>query len=285
MSKKWHSFDISKKWHSLDISKKWHSLDISKKWHSLDISKKWHSLDISKKWHSFNILKKWHSFDISKKWHSFDISRKLQSFNISKKWHSFDTAPIQCSPESLDLFVVIDGSRSVGYVNFGKVKTFLKKLADEFLIGKNNAHFGVLQYGDKRESRIEFNLDEHFSNKNVSRGIEEMKFLDSPRTDTGHALSTVNEQIFNGKGVDRPDVPNILILFTDGLAHDIRLAYDQAEDLKKKGTRLIVIGAGKRANEVFKQIKHMASRVKDAHKSKFDQLSGIVDDLLDVVCT
>jgi hypothetical protein len=80
-------------------------------------------------------------------------------------------------------------------------------------------------------------------------------------------------------------VPNILILFTDGLAHDIRLAYDQAEDLKKKGTRLIVIGAGKRANEVFEQIKRMASREEDAHQSKFDQLSGIVDDLLDVVCT
>ena len=75
------------------------------------------------------------------------------------------------------------------------MKTFLKKLADEFLIGKNNAHFGVLQYGDKRKSRIEFNLDKHFSNKNVSQGIEEMEFLNSPRTDTGHALSVVNEQV------------------------------------------------------------------------------------------
>jgi hypothetical protein len=122
------------------------------------------------------------------------VIRSLRNV-LTKIFYFHHIAPIECSPESLDLFVVIDGSRSVGYVNFGKVKTFLKKLADEFLIGKNNAHFGVLQYGDKRKSRIEFNLDKHFSNKNVSQDIEEMEFLNSPRTDTGHALSVVNEQV------------------------------------------------------------------------------------------
>jgi lysine/ornithine N-monooxygenase len=91
-------------------------------------------------------------------------------------------------------------------------------------------------------------------------------------------------QVFNGTGVDRPRVPNILILFTDGLAHDIRLAYRQASELKAKNTRIIVIGAGKRKNEVFHQINSMATSREDAHKSDFDQLSGIVDDLLDVVC-
>ena len=93
------------------------------------------------------------------------------------------------------------------------------------------------------------------------------------------------QQIFNGTGVDRPGVPNILILFTDGLAHDIRLAYRQAEELKRKGTRIIAIGAGREASKVFEQIKRVASREEDAHKSNFDKLSGIVDDLLDVVCT
>jgi hypothetical protein len=104
-------------------------------------------------------------------------------------------APIQCSPESLDLFVVIDGSRSVGYENFGKVKNFLKKLAAEFAIGKNHAHFGVMQYGDKRKTRIEFNLDEHLNNRHITKAIEKMEFLDSGRTDTGHALSVVNNEV------------------------------------------------------------------------------------------
>lgn len=136
----------------------------------------------------------------------------------------------------------------------------------------------------KKKSRIEFNLDEHLSNKEVSKAIEKMEFLDSGRTDTGHALSIVNNKIFNGTGVDRPGVPNILILFTDGLAHDIRRAYHQADELKRKNTRIVVIGAGKRANEVFEEIKSMATSEEDAHKSDFDLLSGIVDDLLDVVC-
>ena len=97
-------------------------------------------------------------------------------------------------------------------------------------------------------------------------------------------MPLLSSQIFNGTGVDRPRVPNILILFTDGLAHDIRLAYHQADELKRKNTRIVVIGAGERANEVFQEIKSMATSEEDAHKSDFDQLSGIVDDLLDVVC-
>jgi hypothetical protein len=118
-------------------------------------------------------------------------------------------APVECSPESLDLFVVIDGSKSVGYVNFGKVKIFLKKLADEFKIGKDDAHFGVMQYGDKRESRIEFNLHKHLSNKEVSDAIEKMQFLSSGRTDTGHALSKVNHKV----GYYIPPMPPIMFLF------------------------------------------------------------------------
>ena len=104
-------------------------------------------------------------------------------------------AIIQCSPESLDLFVVLDGSRSVGYVNFGKVQNFLKKLSEEFLIGKDNAHFGVLQFGTVEGTRIEFNLDEYYSNKDVKNAIEKIQFLDSPETQTGHALRVVNNEV------------------------------------------------------------------------------------------
>ena len=80
-------------------------------------------------------------------------------------------------------------------------------------------------------------------------------------------------------------MPNILILFTDGSAHRFSLAKRQATELKSKGTRIIGIGAGEKVdNRVFGQIRQIVSSEKDAHKSKFDELSGIVDDLLDVVC-
>lgn len=92
-------------------------------------------------------------------------------------------------------------------------------------------------------------------------------------------------QIFTGKGGDRPDVPNILIVFTDGSAHDIHLAYTQANELKQRGTRIIGIAAGNDVERFYYQLKRLVSRTEDAHRSKFDQLSGIVDDLLDVVCT
>lgn len=93
------------------------------------------------------------------------------------------------------MFVVIDGSRSVGYENFGKVKAFLKKLVAEFSVSETGARFGVLQFGDKKESRIEFNLDDYLSNKALSKGIDRMQFLDSIKTDTGDALKLVNNEV------------------------------------------------------------------------------------------
>ena len=108
---------------------------------------------------------------------------------------SHNTAPVECTPESLDLFVVLDGSRSVGYVNFGKVQAFLKKLSEEFLIGKDNAHFGVLQFGTVEGTRIEFNLDEYYSNRAVKEAIEKIQFLESRETQTGHALSVVSKEV------------------------------------------------------------------------------------------
>ena len=83
----------------------------------------------------------------------------------------------------------------MGYVNFGKVQAFLKKLSEEFLIGKDNAHFGVLQFGTVKKTRIEFNLDEYYSNRAVKEAIEKIQFLDSRETQTGHALSVVNKEV------------------------------------------------------------------------------------------
>ena len=95
----------------------------------------------------------------------------------------------------------MDGSRSVGYANFGKVQNFLKKLANEFSIGKDQAHFGVMQFGAEIETRVEFNLNDYQSNKEVTKAISEMTFLNSRRTGTGHALSVVNKQVRSFLGV------------------------------------------------------------------------------------
>lgn len=101
-------------------------------------------------------------------------------------------APVQCTQGSVDLFLLVDGSRSITAENFKFVRKFLRKLTSEFDIGENAAHVGLLQFSDYKSMSYEFALNEMNSNKQVRKAIKRMKYQAGSRTNTGDALRIVN---------------------------------------------------------------------------------------------
>jgi hypothetical protein len=95
-------------------------------------------------------------------------------------------------------------------------------------------------------------------------------------------------KVFTGTNGDRPDVNDTLILFTDGDAHDLNTALEQAEILKNKGVRIITIGAGKEESvRSFKPILiKMASSPGYAMTVNFEKLdfSDFVEKVTKIVC-
>ncbi|XP_028415528.1 collagen alpha-6(VI) chain-like isoform X2 [Dendronephthya gigantea] len=197
--------------------------------------------------------------------------------------------PVHCTQGSVDLFLLVDGSRSITAENFKFVRKFLRKLTAEFDISENAAHVGLLQFSDQKSMSYEFALNEMNSNRQVRKAIKHMKYQAGSRTETGDALRIVNKFIFNHRNGDRPDVADVLIIFTDGEAHDFEVAKKHAQEMKKRNIRIITIAAGPDAKNpkaaLVKQMEALASDPLNVYTVDFSELNDIVDRLIDIDCS
>ena len=95
--------------------------------------------------------------------------------------------------------------------------------------------------------------------------------------------------MFNGNPLDgdRPGVQNVLIIFSDGNAHDLSVALEQAEILKARGVRVITIGAGVKADvrEFEDELKQMSSNPEtDFLTVDFGDLSSFANKAFPLIC-
>ncbi len=77
-----------------------------------------------------------------------------------------------------------------------------------------------------------------------------------------------------------------MILFTDGNAHDLKIARKQADILKRNGALVITIGAGKEESlRLFRQeLIDMASSPEYALTVDFDQLEYFAEKAFPLMC-
>ena len=193
-----------------------------------------------------------------------------------------------CSREPHDIFFVVDGSASIKTRNFVYVRKFLMDLLSLLRIGISNINIGMLQFSEVRKTEILMDLDK-YSLEHQMRVVDTMVYQRGKRTMTGNALTMVANQVFNGdpENGDRPGVKDVLIIFTDGNAHDIRVALEQAEVIKSRGVRVITIGAGtKRSIWKFQdELKKMCTDPKrDFIMVDFEDLSGFANEAFPLIC-
>lgn len=96
--------------------------------------------------------------------------------------------------------------------------------------------------------------------------------------------SRIPFQVFTEAGGDRSDVPDIVIVFTDGKSHKKDLTIQNAEGLKRRGVRILAIGAGDERAKFKEELEKIASSPQDVQMVEFDQLDSIVTDLVNQVC-
>lgn len=97
--------------------------------------------------------------------------------------------------------------------------------------------------------------------------------------------------MFTKKEGDRPNIPDILILYTDGAASDKNTASQEAEELKKRGVTLICVGFGDplTVQKFLPDLEKMASPTcngsgKLVFSADFDDLDKIVDSIVKEAC-
>ncbi|CAB4026979.1 Hypothetical predicted protein [Paramuricea clavata] len=151
-------------------------------------------------------------------------------------------------------------------------------------------HIGFMQFSDRKNTGIRFNLDNNYDATTISKKFENMPWHAGRKTLTHLALDIVAQKVFTKKGGDRPDVPDLLIVLTDGKSNYPDKTRKNAQKLKNMGVRIIAIGAvhdlqnDVKNREIWQELQDIASSPKDVKMIDFANLVTVVSEIVCKVC-
>uniref|UniRef100_A0A665U8F5 Matrilin 4 n=1 Tax=Echeneis naucrates TaxID=173247 RepID=A0A665U8F5_ECHNA len=146
----------------------------------------------------------------------------------------------KCKSGPVDLVFLIDSSRSVRPHEFETMRKFMIDILDTLDIGPNTTRVGVVQYSS--QVRSEFSLKTHSNLDAMVKGINQIIPL-AQGTMTGLAIKYMMNMAFSAEEGDRPKVPNVAVIVTDGRPQD-RVA-EVAAEARDKGIEIYAVGVAR----------------------------------------
>ncbi|KAM7006293.1 matrilin-4 isoform 2-T2 [Tautogolabrus adspersus] len=146
----------------------------------------------------------------------------------------------KCKSGPVDLVFLIDSSRSVRPHEFETMRKFMIDILATLDIGLNATRVGVVQYSS--QVRSEFSLKTHATLDSMVKGINQIIPL-AQGTMTGLAIKYVMNSAFIAEEGDRPKVPNVVVIVTDGRPQD-RVA-EVAAEAREKGIEIYAVGVAR----------------------------------------
>ena len=118
-------------------------------------------------------------------------------------------------------------SESLAFDNFALVKKFLIQLVGELDVDGGETRVGIVTYSTKVDDKIR--LDAYSSVAAVQSAIASIGYSKGI-TNTHLALAWVRHKILKGWAGDRPNVPNTVVVITDGDSQKPKLTSVSIED-------------------------------------------------------
>nr|XP_014263936.2 collagen alpha-1(XII) chain-like [Maylandia zebra] len=186
----------------------------------------------------------------------------------------------QCNTTAkADIVLLLDGSWSIGQINFQTIRNFIAHMVSVFNIGPDSVQIGLTQYSNK--PKTEWNLNAHPTKESLLRAVAALPYRGG-NTLTGMALNYILKNSFKPKVGLRPDSHKIGVLITDGKSQDEVILASQ--NLRDSGIELYAIGV-KNADEY--ELRSIASDPDDIHMYNvydFQFLVDITDELSVNLC-
>ncbi|XP_053570261.1 collagen alpha-6(VI) chain-like [Bombina bombina] len=198
-------------------------------------------------------------------------------------FHVINSQKTVCTAaDTADIVFLVDGSWSIGTINFKVVQDFLYTMIDGFDVGQDNIRIGLIQYSDT--PRTEFYLNSYSRKEDVLQYIQNLKYKGGG-TKTGLSLKYMLENHFTESAGSRANegVPQIAVVITDGQAQDN--IKQPSKDVKNAGITLYAIGI---KDADLNELNEIASDPDDKHVynvAEFAGLQGISQRMLQVLCT
>ena len=123
-----------------------------------------------------------------------------------------------------------------------------------------------------------FSLDTFYDKANIYEAIDK-QIYPSGGTYTGMAMDLLRREIYTSS-LDRPNVPNVCIIITDGKADDD--IAEPAERLRRTGTTIFAVGVGKDYHR--QELITMAGNPRHVYTADFNELQGIITEIKESAC-
>jgi len=118
-----------------------------------------------------------------------------------------------------DIIFVLHEGGSVGTADFDLLKSFLSQVVDTLDIDSANARVGLVTYSSNMTAAI--NLKDHSSVAGLQSAISSLNYSAGGTTNTTAALAYVRTVMLTSAAGDRSDVPNVVVILTDGASDNV----------------------------------------------------------------
>ncbi|KAL2081858.1 hypothetical protein ACEWY4_021676 [Coilia grayii] len=193
---------------------------------------------------------------------------------------SFDSNGAMCKTQAkADIVLLVDGSWSIGRLNFKTIRAFIARMVGVFDIGPERVQIGLAQYSG--DPKTEWHLNAHPTRESLLDAVANLPYKGG-NTMTGLALNYILQNNFRPNVGMRPDSRKIGVLITDGKSQDDIIGNSQS--LKDQSIELYAIGV-KNADEG--ELRTIASDPEATHMynvNDFSFLLDIVDELSTNLC-
>ncbi|KAL7862063.1 hypothetical protein SRHO_G00135040 [Serrasalmus rhombeus] len=196
-----------------------------------------------------------------------------------RQWSCIHSDVMCKTTAQADIVLLVDGSWSIGRLNFKTIRAFIARMVGVFDIGPDRVQIGLAQYSG--DPKTEWHLNAHKTRESLLEAVANLPYKGG-NTLTGLALNYILQNNFKTNVGMRPNSRKIGVLVTDGKSQDDVIANSQ--NLREQGIELYAIGV-KNADE--NELRSIATDPDEIHMynvADFSFLLDIVDELTDNLC-
>ena len=169
--------------------------------------------------------------------------------------------------------------------NWARVQSFVNNNIVGFGVSENGTHVAVVEFGSI--GVLAFDFDFSFGVTTLQAAVDFMPYLDGS-TNTSGGLYIVIDKLLFGRGGNREDVQDYVIVFTDGLPNqDVDLTEPYAQEIQAVAT-MFSIGVTNEVN--IDTLQYLSSPPRVVNETYFitqgfQSLGLIVDEIVRVTCS
>ncbi|XP_019940584.2 collagen alpha-1(XII) chain isoform X4 [Paralichthys olivaceus] len=193
---------------------------------------------------------------------------------------SIDAQDVTCKTTAqADIVLLVDGSWSIGRLNFKTIRAFISRMVGVFDIGPERVQIGLAQYSG--DPKTEWHLNAHSTRDSLLDAVANLPYKGG-NTLTGLALNYILQNNFKENVGMRPNARRIGVLITDGKSQDDVIVNSQ--NLRDEAIELYAVGV-KNADE--NELRSIATDPDEIHMynvADFSFLLDIVDNLTENLC-